>query len=126
MSAAWSELPGRLALLGTGAALVAAVVALAATRRPAVALAVLADLLLAAGLLRLTGSPGWPALATAAAIVALRRLIGAGLHAGGRAWSPPASPGGPEERRGAGRAVGWAGSLRRSAVERLVRPAWRL
>jgi hypothetical protein len=44
---------------------------------------VLLDFLLAAGLLRLTGSPGWAALGAAAAVVALRRLLGLGLRAGG-------------------------------------------
>ncbi|SDD39770.1 Protein of unknown function [Geodermatophilus telluris] len=76
--------PGLLALAVSGLALVAGTVALAATRRPALALAVLLDLLLAAGLLRLAAEPTWTSLGTAAAIVALRRLIGAGLRAGGR------------------------------------------
>ena len=47
------------------------------------------DLLLAAGLLRLAAEPTWTSLGTAAAIVLLRRLIGAGLRAGGRTLSPP-------------------------------------
>ena len=68
----------------SAAGLVAAVTVLAATRRPLFALTVLLDFLLAAGLLRLTGEPGWPALATAAAIVAVRRLAGIGLRAGRR------------------------------------------
>ncbi len=55
--------------------------------RTAVALGVLLDLLLAAGLLRLAAEPTWASLATAAAVVLLRRLIGAGLRAGGRAFS---------------------------------------
>ncbi|MBM7806701.1 hypothetical protein JOD57_002538 [Geodermatophilus bullaregiensis] len=80
-------LPGVLAPGVTALALVAGVVALAATRRPAVALGVLLDLLLAAGLLRLAAEPTWTSLATAAAVVLLRRLIGAGLRAGGRALS---------------------------------------
>lgn len=78
----------RLAALGTGlAALLAGALALAVTRHPMAALGVLLDLLLAAGLLRLAGAPSWGAVATAAAIVGLRRLIGAGLHAGARGWS---------------------------------------
>jgi uncharacterized membrane protein len=80
-------LPGVLALVVSAMALVAGVVALAATRRPALALGVLLDLLLAAGLLRLAAEPTWSSLATAAAVVALRRLIGAGLRTGGRAFS---------------------------------------
>ncbi len=70
------------ALVVTAAGLVAALLVLAATRRPSVALAVLLDFLLAAGLLRLTGDPGWPSIATAAAVVALRRLLVAGLRVG--------------------------------------------
>ncbi len=81
------ELPGVLAVGVTALALVAGAVALAATRRPALALGVLLDLLLAAGLLRLAAEPTWASLATAAAVVLLRRLIGAGLRAGGRAFS---------------------------------------
>jgi Protein of unknown function (DUF1622) len=70
-----------LALAVSAAGLLAAGVVLAAGRRPLPAVAVLLDFLLAAGLLRLTGSPGWPEIATAAAVVALRRLLGAGLRA---------------------------------------------
>ncbi|SFP69693.1 Protein of unknown function [Geodermatophilus dictyosporus] len=86
-------LPGTLALLVSGLALLAGAVALVATRRPALALGVLLDLLLAAGLLRLAAEPTWTSIATAAAVVALRRLIGAGLRAGGRVLAdvpPPA------------------------------------
>ena len=83
-AAALASVAGPAALVVTAAGLVAAAVALAATRRPLVALGVLLDFLLAAGLLRLIGRPGWPVLATAAAIVALRRLIGFGLRAGRR------------------------------------------
>ena len=72
------------------AALATGALVLVATRQPVAALAVFLDMLLAAGLLRLVGDPDWQAIATAAAIVVLRRLIGAGLRAGGRAWSAPA------------------------------------
>ena len=57
------------------------------TRRPLPALAVLLDLLLAAGLLRLLGDPGWQTILTVAAIVALRRLLSAGLRSDVRARS---------------------------------------
>jgi uncharacterized membrane protein len=66
----------------TAAGLVASAVALSATRRLRFALKVLLDFLLAAGLLRLTGQPGWAELGTAAAVVAVRRLVGIGLRAG--------------------------------------------
>ncbi|PRY47724.1 uncharacterized protein DUF1622 [Geodermatophilus tzadiensis] len=85
-------LPGVLALGVSGLALVAGALALVATRRPALALGVLLDLLLAAGLLRLATEPTWTSIATAAAVVALRRLIGAGLRAGGRVLADPSPP----------------------------------
>jgi hypothetical protein len=98
-----------LALLVTAAALAAGLVALIATRRPAAALPVLLDLLVAAGLLRLVGEPSWQALATAAAILVLRRLIGFGLRTGGRTWAST-RPDRPS---------------RLPDPRRLVRPAWR-
>lgn len=73
----------QLALLVTTGGLVAAAVAGLVSRRPAVALPVLLDLLTAAGLLRLAVDPDLPRALGAAAIVALRHLLVAGLHAGG-------------------------------------------
>ncbi len=91
-----------LAAMGVGlTALVAAALTLAVTRRPALALSVLLDLLLAAGLLRLAGDPGWASIATAASIVVLRRVIGFGLRAGGRAWAAPARPAGTGQENSA-------------------------
>ncbi len=113
---------GRAALLVTAAALLAGALTLVATRRPGTALQVLLDLLLSAGLLRLSGDPGWPAIATAAAIVALRRLIGVGLRAGAGAWTT-GSGRTPGDRQPGHR--GPAGALRRFALDRLLRPAWR-
>ncbi|MDT0528979.1 hypothetical protein RM555_08235 [Micromonospora sp. DSM 115977] len=52
------------------------------------AMRVLLDLLTAAGLLRLAGGQGWTALAAAAAIVLLRRLLWAALTANGPAGPP--------------------------------------
>ncbi|HYZ09934.1 MAG TPA: hypothetical protein VE709_15390 [Pseudonocardiaceae bacterium] len=74
------------ALLVVGAALVAAAAVLASSRQPREALAVLLEFLTAAGLLRLAGTPSWSSLLTAAVIIALRRLISAGLN-------PPAQHG---------------------------------
>ncbi|MGY1845613.1 hypothetical protein [Modestobacter sp. SYSU DS0875] len=93
-------------------ALVAGALTLAASRRPALALGVLLDLLLAAGLLRMAGDPDWQSIATAAALVALRHLAGAGLRIGARSWTPRAGrrPGRPS-----------ADGL----VHRSVRPHWR-
>ena len=78
-----SALVAAAALGITAAGLVAAAVTLVATRRPLLSVQVLLDFLLAAGLLRLTGSPGWAELGTAAVIVALRRLLGLGVRTGG-------------------------------------------
>lgn len=76
----------RTAALGVAAAaLVAGFLALAVTRRPLPALAVLLDLLLAAGLLRLLGEPDWRTILTAATIVALRRVLSAALRSDVRA-----------------------------------------
>lgn len=85
MTVGWAELVGALVVVLTAAALVAAGAVLLTTHRPVVALAVLLDLLLAAGLLRLAVPPTWTSLASAAAIVGLRKLISAGLRAGRRA-----------------------------------------
>ena len=74
------------ALLVVGAARVAAAAVLASSRQPREALAVLLEFLTAAGLLRLAGTPSWSSLLTAAVIIALRRLISAGLN-------PPAQHG---------------------------------
>lgn len=115
MSATLTTVAGVMALLITAAALLAGLLTLAATRRPPLALGVFLDLLVGAGLLRLAGDPGWQTIATAAAVVALRRLIGAGLRIGGRSWtSASPDPGSSTPRPGA------------LLVDRLVRPAWRL
>jgi hypothetical protein len=109
VSAAVQSAGAMLALLGTVAALVAGLVALVATRSPAAALPVFLDLLVAAGLLRLVGEPGWPALGTAATILVLRRVIGFGLRTGGRTWAAT-RPNRP---------------ARLPDLRRLTRPAWR-
>ncbi|MFJ6194513.1 hypothetical protein [Micromonospora sp. NPDC092111] len=86
---------------GTAATLAALVAALALAAGAAVlltarswrtALRVLLDLLVAAGLLRLVAGPGWTALATEAAIIALRQLLWLGL---GPAGSTPPTTGPP-------------------------------
>ncbi len=69
----------------------------------------LLDLLVTAGLLRLVGQPSWPALATAATVILLRRLIGFGLRTGGRTWAST-RPDRPS---------------RLPDLRRLARPAWR-
>jgi hypothetical protein len=58
-----------------GAGIVLSTACLVVFRRPALALHVLLDLLLAAGLLRLTADAGWPAIAVTAAVVVLRHFV---------------------------------------------------
>jgi hypothetical protein len=70
-----------LALTCTAAGLVAGLLVLARTGKGLPALRVALDFWVAAGLLRLAGPPSWPALAGAAAVVALRQLLGLGLRA---------------------------------------------
>lgn len=76
-----------MALLVGAAALMAGALALVVTGRPSLGASVFLDLLLAAGLLRLVGEPSWRALATAASIIAIRRLVGSSLRIGGRSWT---------------------------------------
>ena len=101
MSDPLSEITALMATAIGTAALVAGALTLLVTRRPALALSVLLDLLLAAGLLRLAGDPGWRSIAVAASIVALRRVIGFGLRAGGRAWASPGRRGGSRQENSA-------------------------
>ncbi|MBA3743211.1 hypothetical protein [Sporichthya sp.] len=66
-------------------ALVSGGVVLASTHRLEPALVAVLDLLLAAGLLRLAGTPSLAELAIVAGLVPLRRLARVGLSAGRRA-----------------------------------------
>jgi hypothetical protein len=68
------------ALIVVAAAILAGALALGGTRSVRQALPVLLDLLTAAGLLRLSVTPTWSALAVTAVVVALRRLTTAGLR----------------------------------------------
>ncbi|MGY2066091.1 hypothetical protein [Blastococcus sp. SYSU DS0619] len=113
MSSTLAAVTGAAAQLVAGAAVVSALVALAATRRPALALGILLDLLVAAGLLRLAGDPGWQAIATAAVVIALRHLVGYGLRLGARSWEAR----GPRPERPSRRYD--------EAARRLLHPAWR-
>ena len=113
MSATLAAVPGVASQVIAGAGLVAGLLALAATRRPALAVGILLDMLLAAGLLRLVGDPGWQALVTAAIVIAIRHLVSYGLRIGGRSWIA---------------SLGSDRSIRRpdEVLGRLFRPAWRL
>ncbi len=81
-----------------GAGLILAVAVALRTARLLVALPVLLDMLLAAGLLRLSADAPWPAIATTATIVVLRKTVAAGITESGSAWgvrraaSPPSPP----------------------------------
>lgn len=76
------------ALLCTIAALLSGGLALAVTRDARASLAVLLDLLTAAGLLRLALPPTPSRLLSAAAVVAVRRLLVVGLAAPSRRSGP--------------------------------------
>lgn len=71
-------LPASWVIAGAGITLAALVFAV--MRRVSVALPVLLDMLMAAGLLRLSAEAPWRTIATAGAIVVLRKLVVAGLH----------------------------------------------
>ena len=70
-----SELLQTGAVLCTLLGLVGGGVVLVAARDPRLAVCVLLEFLLAAGLLRLSDDPDWRALAVAAVVVALRRVL---------------------------------------------------
>jgi hypothetical protein len=80
---------GVAASLITAAALVVAVLVWLATRRWSPTVPVLLELLLAAGLLRLSVTAEWRVIATAAAIVAIRTLVKLGAGARGRPTHAP-------------------------------------
>ncbi len=91
---------GVVTAAGSGIAAVAVLcgaAVLLATRLVRVALPVLLDLLLAAGLLRLALADSWTAIGTAAAVVALRKVAVAGLT---RRCASTAAP--PETPSGSG------------------------
>ena len=77
--------------LVVAAALLVSGLVLLVTRRVGVSLPVLLDLLLTAGLLRLSASASWQAIASAAAIVVVRKLATLGIAAARRARAEPAS-----------------------------------
>ncbi|MGN6415039.1 hypothetical protein [Flexivirga sp.] len=77
-----TALIGGLVPLVTAFALLCAFAVLVVTRSVRTALPVLLDLLLVAGLLRLSATSSWAAIGTAAAVVAVRKVAGFGLAAG--------------------------------------------
>ncbi|HYY11896.1 MAG TPA: hypothetical protein VE781_13225 [Kineosporiaceae bacterium] len=77
--------------LVVAAALLLSALALLTTRSLGAALPVLLDLLLAAGLLRLSATGSWQAIGSAAAIVLVRKLATLGIAAARRARTGSAS-----------------------------------
>ena len=69
------------ALIVTAAGLVVAAVAVARTRLPRLALALLLDFFTAAALLRLAAPPSWPAIGAAALTIVIRQLASRALTA---------------------------------------------
>lgn len=65
----------QVAIAITAVGLLVAVVVLVSSRSWRAAIGVLAELLVAAGLVRLSAEPGWDRLTAAAAILVLRRLL---------------------------------------------------
>lgn len=81
-----------LATLLTLLGLVSATLVLARSRNVQLTVAVLLEFLLGAGLLRLSDNPSWRALATAALLVVVRKLLTFGLGQAQRrraAFHPP-------------------------------------
>jgi hypothetical protein len=86
-----SALVAALVPVVVAAGLALSALTLLSTRRVTTALPVLLDLLLAAGLLRLSATASWQAIASAAAIVVIRKLATLGITAARRARAQPAS-----------------------------------
>lgn len=82
--------PASWLIATTGVLLAAAV--LATTRRLIVAVSLLLDMLLAAGLLRLGADAPWSSIATAAGIVVLRKAVVASIKQTESTYSTAASP----------------------------------
>jgi hypothetical protein len=76
-----SELLADLGTWVSAAAVAVGVLVLLTTKAPRTALGVTLDLLLAAGLLRLSASLDWPAIGTAASIIAVRKVVSEALRA---------------------------------------------
>ncbi len=87
----FSALVAALVPVVVAAGLALSALTLLSTRRMTTALPVLLDLLLAAGLLRLSATASWQAIASAAAIVVIRKLATLGITAARRARSEPAT-----------------------------------
>ncbi|MEV6691924.1 hypothetical protein AB0M35_10710 [Micromonospora sp. NPDC051196] len=92
MIGAVAAVVGALGVLSAG-------VTLLATRSVPMAVEVLLDMLVAAGLVRLAGGTSWSGLAAVVVLVAVRRMLRAGLLADDR-WRASARrrPAGPTDR----------------------------
>lgn len=76
------------ALLCTAAGLVCGLIAAVTTRNLRFTLSTALEFWMAAGLLRLTGEPSVPSLATAAGILLVRQLVTRGWAAAAEEWVP--------------------------------------
>ncbi|SEK64959.1 Protein of unknown function [Blastococcus sp. DSM 46786] len=114
MSSTLAAVTGTMSQVVAAIALVSGGLALAVTRRPALALGILLDLLVAAGLLRLVGDPGWRTVATVAIVIAIRHLVTYGLRLGARSWK--------ETRK---RRPDRTRQRYDDSARHLLRPAWR-
>ena len=86
------QVVAQAAALVTLGAVVSAVATAAATRSPTAAVRTLLDLLMAAGLLRLAVGEGWEPVVTAAAIIAVRKLVTLGIESADRSRRAGAAP----------------------------------
>lgn len=94
-----NELATQLSWAVAAAGLAMGVLAGIRTRHLGTGVAVLLDMLLAAGLLRLVAADTWSAIAVAAAVVAVRRLVGLGLGGTGSSGVRPRRSSTPPQRR---------------------------
>jgi uncharacterized membrane protein len=113
VSSTLAAVTGTMSQVVAAFALVSGGLALAVTRRPSLALGVFFDLLVAAGLLRLSGDPDWRTIVTVGAVVALRHLVDYGLRVGARSLEHSDDGDRPTRSRPP-----------RDLVAQLLRPAW--
>lgn len=86
MRTLWAE----LALACTGGGVLAGAIAAVTTRHAFSSLRLAVDFWFAAGLLRLSGSPGWTTVLSAAGILVVRQLVSRGLRTGRTPVQPAA------------------------------------
>lgn len=88
-----TDLVAAAAWIVSGLGVILATAVVAVTRRLTIALPVLLDMLMAAGVLRLGADAAWSSIATAATVVVLRKVVVAGIHQASETGSDVASSG---------------------------------